>query len=180
MHELLQASASERRRIVDELLRRMFDGLGDDAPNAIVAQAMHSLPPELPDDPSGAQVEAWLELVELLTDPAFGARARALALADAAAELAQPIDIAAIREHAQAALDAGVSPTSEVGQRVLDRIAPGATTQERRRIMRQLAAWSDVRVERYWQLMAVLAQRPAFPPMAAAIDWYVAALRARE
>jgi len=43
-----------------------------DAPGAGIAEGMRRLPPELPDDPTTEQVEAWLELAELgSVTPAF-------------------------------------------------------------------------------------------------------------
>src|SRR6185312_7901974 len=79
MQKLLQASATERRRIVDAFVAQTFAGIADDAPGAMIAKAMRSLPPELPEEPSDAQVEAWLELVGMLNDERFAARVREMA-----------------------------------------------------------------------------------------------------
>ena len=116
--------------------------------------------------------------LSVLNDESFAARTRAMALAGAAAVLPQPIDIPKIREHAQAALDAGLDPASDAAREVLERIVPDKPTAERVALRKQLESFNDVRVERYWELMGILNDRPAFPKVAAAIDWFIAALRA--
>jgi DNA-binding transcriptional MerR regulator len=185
MQKLAQTSAAERQRLIDDFVARAFDGIPADAPGAHIAQAMRwgvrSLPAELPDDPSDAQVDAWIELAALVSEPAFAARVREMALAGAAAVPARPVDMAAIREHAGAALAAGIASDSRAASELVGRIVPNTLTREERvQLRKQLETFNDVRVERYWQLMAALHCRPAFPPLAAACDWFIAALRATE
>jgi DNA-binding transcriptional MerR regulator len=181
MQRLLQASVAERRRIVEEFVGRAFEGIDDKAPGAMVANAMRSLPPELPDEPSDAQGEAWLELLSMLNDQSFAARVREMVTAGAAqTKPPQPVDMAAIRQHAQAALDAGIAASSDAAHAVLERIVPGMPRAERVQLREQLEVFNDVRVERYWELMGVLNNRPPFPKLANAVQWFIAALRARE
>ncbi|MGW0203279.1 MerR family transcriptional regulator, partial [Nonomuraea sp. NPDC003201] len=73
MHKLARLSEDERRRLVDDFLEAAFDGL-DTVPG--FAGIMRSMTPELPDDPSPEQVEAWVELAELAQDPDFRAAVR--------------------------------------------------------------------------------------------------------
>lgn len=180
MQKLLQTSAAERRRIVDAFVERAFEGIDENAPGAMIANAMRSLPPELPEHPSDAHLEAWVELTSMLNDPRFAARVREMATAGAATELPMPVDVQAIRVHAQAAIDAAVDPRSDAGQAVVERIIPGMSSEERVQLRKQLESFNDVRVERYWQLMGILNERPPFPETAAAVDWFIAALRALE
>jgi DNA-binding transcriptional MerR regulator len=185
MQRLAQASATERQRLIDDFVARAFAGIAPDAPGAHIAHAMRwaadGVSPLLPDAPSDAQLDAWIELAALLTEPAFAARVREMAEAGAAAIPAQPIDIAAIREHAGAALAAGVATDSPAAALAVERILPSSpSAQERLALRQRLETFNDVRVERYWQLMAALHDRPAAPAMAAACDWFIAALRARE
>jgi hypothetical protein len=51
---------------------------------------------------------------------------------------------------------------------------------ERVTVRKQLEMFNDVRVERYWELMGVLNDRPPFPKIARPVAWFIAALRARE
>jgi DNA-binding transcriptional MerR regulator len=181
MQKLLQTSAAERRHIVDEFVHRAFAGIPDDAPGAHIAKAMRSVPAELPDDPSDAQIDAWIELAALLAEPAFAARVREMTVAGAAAQLPVPVDVAAIREHAGAALAAGIAPDSADARAVTERVLRDRLgSAERLQLRQQLETFNDVRVERYWQLMAALHNRRAFPPAAAACAWFSEALRAQE
>ena len=53
---------------------------------------MRALPAELPDDPSAEQVDAWIELAELVADRAFQQRARQMALASGPQAAQQALD----------------------------------------------------------------------------------------
>jgi hypothetical protein len=181
MQKLIQTSVAERQRIVDEFVARAFDAIPADAPGAHIANAMRSLPADLPDDPSDVQVDAWLELAVLLADPAFAARVREMTLAGAAAELPVPVDMAAIREQAGAAAAAGIAADSPAAVPVVERVLRQPLDPlERLRLRRQLEMFNDVRVERYWQLMAAMHGRPAAPAIAEACNWFIAALRGTE
>ncbi|MEK8107484.1 hypothetical protein NKG94_24440 [Micromonospora sp. M12] len=72
LHRLAQLTAHERKHLVGDFLDTVFAGLGDQPayPGVIV-----SMTPELPDEPTTEQVEAWLELAELSGTPRSG-RAR--------------------------------------------------------------------------------------------------------
>jgi hypothetical protein len=182
MQKLVQTTAEERRRLVADFVDRAFAGIAADAPGASIAWAMRALPAELPDDPSDAHVEAWIELGELLADPSFATRVREMALASASASAPQqPFDMQPLREHAGAALAAGVDPRSPAAAAIVDRIvSPGASRERRRELRQRLETYNDVRVERYWQLMGVLNDRPPSPALAAACAWFIEALRATE
>ena len=184
MHKMARLSARERQQIVDQFVEGVFAGIDPDAPGAGIAAAMRQMPAELPDDPSAEQVDAWLELAELVQDPSFQARARQMAVAGAAgARYAAPpaaaADPAAVVEHAGAALAAGVAPASSQAKAVLDRIVPAdAPAEQRARLLEGLETFTDARVERYWQLMGIINGRPPFAPMVPAFQWVIEALRA--
>jgi hypothetical protein len=62
---------------------------------------------------------------------------------------------------------------------VLDRIVPPDTPAERRAaILKRLETFTDARVERYWQLLAIINGQPAPPPAVPSFQWLIAALRA--
>jgi hypothetical protein len=82
-------------------------------------------------------------------------------------------------EHAGQAVAAGVDPASSAGQAVLGRIVtPGTPAGQRAAILRQLETFTDARVERYWQLLAILNGQPVPPSVVPAFEWLIAALRA--
>ncbi|HZD38549.1 MAG TPA: MerR family transcriptional regulator, partial [Actinomycetes bacterium] len=67
-------SAEERRRLIDDFADEVFSGLGADA--GLVAHLRQA--PDLPEDPTPEQVDAWIELAELVSDPAFRRRIRSM------------------------------------------------------------------------------------------------------
>ncbi len=172
MHKMARLSARERQSIIDTFVDRTFEGVDGGG----IEQAMRRLPAELPDDPTPSQVDAWVELAELVQDPSFGRRVREMAVAGTT----QPPghDPQAVLEHAGAAVSAGTAPGSAAGKEILDRIVPADMPAESRRELREgLERFTDARVERYWQLMGVINDRPPFPPAVPAFEWLIEALR---
>ncbi|MEO3746612.1 MerR family transcriptional regulator [Plantactinospora sp. B5E13] len=180
MNRLARLSAAERQRMIDEFVDRAFEGIDPEAPGAGIAHAMRQLPAELPAEPTTEQVDAWLELAELVGDPDFQLRARQMAVAGATSGGGAPsFDPALVAEHAGAALRDGVAPESAQGRQVRDLIVgTGMSEEERLRAADELATFTDRRVERYWQLMGVLHGRPPFPSVVPAWEWLIVALRA--
>ncbi|HEY2286538.1 MAG TPA: MerR family transcriptional regulator [Streptosporangiaceae bacterium] len=198
MHKLAQLSARERQQLIDDFVDGVFAGTDPGAPGAGIASGMRQLPADLPDDPAPEQVNAWIELAELVTDEDFRQRARSMALAgqqgttasgqakaaspgedaNPAGGTSQP-DYQAVIQHAGQAAAQSIAPGSAEGQAVLDRIVtPGIPAAQRSAILRQLETFTDARVERYWQLLAILNGQPAPPSAVPAFEWLIAALRA--
>ena len=180
MNDLARLSAEQRQQMIDEFVDATFRDIAPDAPGAGIAQAMRTMPAGLPDDPTTEQVEAWIELAELVGEPSFRARAREMATegAQGAAE-DMPVDPSAVLEHAGAALAEGVEPGTPSARAVLDRLVPAdLDAAGRAALADRLATFSDRRVERYWQLLGVLNGWPQRPPSVPAFEWLVAALRA--
>jgi DNA-binding transcriptional MerR regulator len=198
MHKLAQLSARERQQLIDDFVDGVFAGTDPGAPGAGIASGMRQLPADLPEDPAPGQVNAWIELAELVTDEDFRQRARSMALAgqhgttaSGQAEAASPgedaspaggtsqPDYQAVIQHAGQAAAHSIAPGSAEGQAVLDRIVtPGTPAAQRSAILRQLETFTDARVERYWQLLAILNGQPAPPSAVPAFEWLIAALRA--
>jgi DNA-binding transcriptional MerR regulator len=195
MHRLAQLSADERRRIVAEFVDDVFDGL--DAHPGIVAR-MRAATPELPDDPTDEQIAAWIELAELAADDNFRARIRQMAQRsadDRAAPGADPDPAAAdaqrvaavVAERAGAALRDGIDPASDAAWPLVDELVGVYADGHERKDGREFRAWlcelietfGDRRVERYWQLLAVMNGWPTQPSSMPAWEWLLAGLRAR-
>jgi DNA-binding transcriptional MerR regulator len=181
MHKLARLSAQERQQIIDAFVDGLFEGVAADAPALGIARDMRRLPADLPDDPAPEQVDAWVELAELVADADFRQRARSMALAGPAAGEPEPAapDYQAVMEHTGPALAQGIAPGSPAGQAVLDRVVgPDAPAGRRARILRQLETFTDAQVERYWQLLAIVNGQPPPPSVVPNFDWLIAALRA--
>jgi DNA-binding transcriptional MerR regulator len=182
VHELATLSARERQQLIDGFVERAFEGVPEDAPGAGIAAGMRTLPAELPEDPTPEQVGAWLELARLVADPAFADRVREMALAGAGATPEEPdalgADAGRMVSLGRRALASAVVPGSPAAEAlVVEWLGEGAG--RRRQVADRLATFTDARVERYWQLLGVLNGWPPFEPSVPAVDWWIAALRAR-
>jgi DNA-binding transcriptional MerR regulator len=180
MNDLARLSAAERQQMLDEFVDATFAGTDPDAPGAGIANNMRILPTELPDEPTTEQVEAWVELAELVNDPAFRARAREMAVAGSQADPDPPqFDPAPIVEHAGAAVAAGTAPGSSEGQAILARIIePGMDAAARDQLADTIDTFTDRRVARYWDLLGILNGWGRAPSQIEPFEWFIAALRA--
>ena len=190
MHKLARLSAQERQRIIDDFVTEVFQGVDPGSPAMGVARGMRQMPAELPDDPAPEQVEAWIELGELVADESFRRRARDMALAgpqaagpqagsQSSSQAGERVDHQLVAEHAGRALAAGIAPGSREGKAVLDQIVPpGTPPAERARLAATLETFTDTRVERYWQLLAIINGWLQPPSAVPAFEWLIEALRA--
>jgi len=180
VHEMARLTAQERQRMIDEFVATTFEGIDPQAPGAHIAESMRRMPAELPDDPSPEQVEAWVELAELVRDDDFRQRVRQMAVNGARGTAEPPaFDPALVTTHAGAAVAAGVAPESPEGRATLEQIIdPALPAERRRRLADEVDTFTDRRVERYWQLLGTLNGWPAVPSAVPAFEWFAAALRA--
>lgn len=190
MHKLAKLSENERRRLIDDFLGAVFDGLDDHPAFAAVAR---SLTPELPESPEAEQVEAWVELAELFQDPGFRSTMQGMAR-DLATDRAPDgstglprILATAVRSQVIPALAAGVEPAAPEAEPIVTALAahyahilglPDDTTL-RRRLVSRLETMDDPRRDRYLLLLAVINGWPAPESLSPVLDWTVRALRAR-
>lgn len=190
MHKLARLSDEERRRIITDFIDESFAGLDIDPG---FEAKMRSALPELPDDPEPEQVDAWVELAELVGDPGFRAAVRRMAEAQAA-EIEQggyPEDPARLGrltgEKIAAAIENGIEPGSDAARPIVDELvaayarAYGATddTEFRRELLRRTEIGTDRRAERYWQLLAIINGWPVWPAMTPSFEWFIEALRSQ-
>lgn len=180
MSDLTTLTAEERRRILEDYLDAVF---GEET--SPVADRLRTGAPELPDDPTAEQVAAWVELAQLLRDPGYVQASRRMAerarVGDTAPDGGQAA-AAAVREHAGAAVRAGVDPGSPGALAVIERVeALAPDGGDRADLAEQLEAFTDRRVFRYWTLVGIIngwAQAPVSENSADAWEWYAKALRA--
>ncbi|WP_072475830.1 MerR family transcriptional regulator [Amycolatopsis australiensis] len=191
MNRLASMSDEERKRLVDEFWDEIVSGLEVDEE---FYRRMRAGKPELPDDPSPEQLEAWIEFAELIQDADFRALIRGMSEQQSAqiksGEFKQPADAwrdnwNAWMARAQEALDAGQSPTSESGQTLAAEIAAASARPDqdpssaefRAELADRFAAGGDPRAERYWELLGIINGWPPFPTTRPAVDFMIAALR---
>ncbi|WP_435106993.1 MerR family transcriptional regulator [Nocardiopsis synnemataformans] len=68
MHKLVSMTDEEREQVVDDFWNDV--GAGLDVPEGFVDR-LRTMRPVLPADPTAAQLEAWIELADLVRDPEF-------------------------------------------------------------------------------------------------------------
>jgi len=191
MNRVVQATAEERRRLISEFLDSIFEGIPVDPD---FAARMRSVTPELPDDPTDEQVDAWIELAELVADPDFRSLLRRMGEGSFSPDTPKPMPVGEaagrlaklVTERAGAAEQAGVDPASAQARPVVDELvreyaaAVDRSDDEayRRELLDALELAVDPRPERYWQLMAIINGWPPFPPATPAFGWFAQALRA--
>ncbi len=183
MHELAKLSAAQRRRLLEEFVAEAFEGADPESPGAGIAERMRRLPTELPDEPTTEQVDAWIELAELVRDPEFRARCRQMALAGAERDQTEsPVEHERVLAVVTSDVVDGTTPDSSAAAEVLaDLGVAGLSAEQKHEAAEVIEMFSDHRVERYWQLWAVLNGYPSFSgsrSSTAAYAWLVAALRA--
>ncbi|WP_158603020.1 MerR family transcriptional regulator [Jiangella rhizosphaerae] len=191
MNRLAHLSAAERQQIIDDYWESAFEGLDTDP---AFAERMRSVRVDLPDDPTPAQVEAWVELAELVQDPSYRARVRQMAEAGASSGSASagpaPAEMAlyeSVTELVTPLRSADVAPGSPEGRLVVDQLAPRFAHARgvadgadfRRELGEQIALFSDRRVERYWELVGIINGWPREQVRSgsvATMEWFAQAL----
>ena len=102
------------------------DTFGDTNANPELVAMLRAMRPELPDDPEPHQVEAWVELAELVQDADFRASVRRMAEYQAAERDAGDRtglhhDLSDyVRQRVAAALTAGIDPAGSTVAPILD------------------------------------------------------------
>jgi DNA-binding transcriptional MerR regulator len=192
LNKLAQLSDAERRRMIEDFLDDAFGGLDVDPK---FEQGMRSAMPELPDEPTTAQVEAWVELAELVAQPDFRRRIREMAERAAedragggADDYARAGEVTArtVASRAGEAVAAGTDPASAEAAPVVDELVQayagfrgGSDGPELRRwLVDMIDTFADPRAERYWQLLAIINGWPPVPSSVPAWEWFLAGLRA--
>lgn len=171
-------TTEERKAVIERFYERVSEGVPID--DTWKRQMMAASTPKLPDEPSPEQLDAWIELAEIVQAEDFIKKMR-----DAAAETWNAgFDLAAhqrVSQEANAAaralLDRGVPPTDDAARPVVERMVAGlAAAQGKtddadyRRTLREQTQNHDPRASRYWELVAILKGEP--PRGGQSEEWY--------
>jgi hypothetical protein len=128
----------------------------------VIRERMRTMAVDLPDEPTPEQVDAWVELAELLQDPAFRAHMRAVAESDAAGRS---------RDACR-----GVAPKSPEAERILRELIGDADPAA---VLERLRYGANDKVARYRELLTVVKGQESASAHRAEFAWVVAALEAR-
>ena len=203
---LARLDAAERRALLEHFWDRVLVASEGASPGSQVDEVAASFrlagTPELPDEPTPEQLDAWLELAELAADEDFQQQTRenatwiwresgrtpdAAALAEWEALMNAPD--AALTLAARAARE-GMAPDNARAAPVVTRFVADWAQLLRRRdgpafrkwLLEQIEAHIDPRAARYWTLVGIIRGFPDPPPevreRTAAYEWALEALRA--
>ncbi|MFD8811885.1 MerR family transcriptional regulator [Streptomyces sp. NPDC059627] len=130
MHQLVSMSDDDRDRLIDRFWDFVTDGL-DVRPSYV--ERLHNLRPHLPEEPSTEQLEAWIELAEIVQDEEFRTELRDFFHRTFGTEqgrlMASPEMTARVERHrkllleARASQQAGVPATSPQARDIAERVA---------------------------------------------------------
>lgn len=178
INKLASLSAAERRQIIDDFTAEVFEGL-DPSP---ARSPRWTAGTELPDDPSAEQVEAWIELAELVADTTFRELMRQVTDIGVQIQTGQlPVDVGRAQEEAEAARQRGVPPDSAEAAEVVAEIFAGNPARTRlAELLARLPTATDTRIERYWQLTALISGTGPFSSPLPAFRWLASALDASQ
>lgn len=190
MHKIARMSDTERTRMIEDFVDTVF---GDLDANPELVQLLRSATPDLPDDATPDQVEAWIELAELTQDPDFRASIRRMAEYQAAERAAGDTttlhhDLTTlVRTRITQAIADGITPESPAADPILAHLAAEYATTFSKPDDEALRTWlwhrleiaADPRVERYWRLLATINRWPEPEALGPVFDWFLRALRSR-
>ena len=130
MHKLVSMSDDDRDRLITEFWDFVTAGL-DVHPSYV--ERLHNLRPHLPEEPATEQLEAWIELAEIVQDEEFRTKMRAYFHRIFGTEkgklMTSPEMVARIERHrqllleAKAAQQAGVAADSPQAREIAERVA---------------------------------------------------------
>ncbi|MCT9111339.1 MerR family transcriptional regulator [Streptomyces mirabilis] len=179
MNKLARLSAAERKRIMEEFVEELFHGL--DSVDPAIQERMRSTAVDLPQEPTPEQVDAWVELAEMVQDPEFRAQMRTVVEFNAAEQehaavagrsLWFPMRMLQLGTEARAR---GIAPESPEAAALLREVLGDGDPAA---VLARMESASNDRLARYRELLSTV--KGARTPSAhrAEFGWVVAALRA--
>ena len=174
-------SNEERKKVVERFYAKVMDGFP--AARDWMKNMVEASVPDLPEDATAEQLDAWVELATILEDPSFVASMRAGA-SDFWSKDVDPVALEKIRgEFLVAAAEArgrGVEPKSEEAATVVRRFIGKMAVfygEPEERVTARMRAQYDRRAERYWELVAIMKGEPKPEGQFADWKWFGEAMR---
>ncbi|MFF0690689.1 MerR family transcriptional regulator [Streptomyces albogriseolus] len=180
MNRLARLSAAERARILDDFTTEIFQGLDTADPD--IRNRLRFAAADLPDDPTPEQVDAWVELVELIQEPEFRAAMRRMIefnAADRGPNVPTGSSLWFMSRLIRSAGDAlrdGVEPGTPRAAAVLRDLIGDADPAA---VLKRLQAVADPRLNRYRELSAVVNGWDRPSARTEEFGWVVAALESQ-
>ncbi|HZA19865.1 MAG TPA: MerR family transcriptional regulator [Actinomycetota bacterium] len=186
LHAVTRLSNEERKAVIERFYRQVAEGIRVD--EDWMRSMIDASAPRLPDEPSKQQLDAWIELSEIVSDPTFLEAMRK----DAAQSWGGGLDLDASRKAsgeataaAREALDRGVAPDSDEAGAIAERMVVASAAAMGREPDAAFRAWMldkyanhDPRASRYWVLVGIINDQPQMAGPVEEWEWLVAALTA--
>ncbi|PJE98322.1 MerR family transcriptional regulator [Streptomyces carminius] len=154
VNKLARLSTDERRKIVEDFMKEVSGEL-EGAPD--MGERLRRSPLELPDNPSAEQVDAWLELAELIRDPDFRTRMRRMLALNAPGRPGSSIWFTRhVVEVVGEAREREVAPAGHEASAVLTRLFHDA---DRAEVLAALRAGLAADVRRFHRLLSLVRGR---------------------
>jgi DNA-binding transcriptional MerR regulator len=182
MNRLARLSAQERKQIIEDFVTEVFGGLDADP---VLKEKLRLTAPELPDDPTPEQVDAWVELAELVGDPGFRRRMRKMVEyhAESRAQCGPAQEPGAyqwftrkVTGQVGEARQRGIAPDSPEAAQVVDRLLEGADAARRAYVRERLESGLDSQSERYHRLLAAVNGEQPRPSHGSDLEWLMTAI----
>lgn len=154
----------DRRKLIERFFASVYEGLPVDP--GMIESLMEASMPSLPDEPTAEQLDAWIELAEIVSDPRFVEWKRGLektwveSVVDMAAESKANEEATA---QAREAIDSGVAPASTEAVGIVERYLTASAAARGRELNDEFRAELrleyekyDPREARYWELVAII------------------------
>ncbi|WP_371678591.1 MerR family transcriptional regulator [Streptomyces sp. NBC_01276] len=186
VHRLATLSRTERHRLVTDFVDDAFTDLHN---NPEFVTLMRSALPELPEEPTPEQVDAWVELAGLFRTAEFRDAIRRTA-EDQVEELSRG-DVHALHEALDRAMRerideagragllpapaAGTFPADPLGDLYARAFERAAESDLPRWLLARLRTGADPLVQRYWRLLATVNGWPPSPTLAPVHSWFTGA-----
>jgi len=177
-------SNEERKAVIERFYEKVAEGIPID--QQWMRSMIEASTPKLPDDPTPAQIDAWLELAEIVSAPKFVESLRANAK-----EVWKPgFDMGAMRAAndrvlagAADARQRGVLPESDEAKAIIDSYLEGLARasgsdpldSKFRAGLRERFERQDPRASRYWELVGILNGKHEMSGRTEEWRWIVAA-----
>ncbi|MFI9840020.1 MerR family transcriptional regulator [Nonomuraea sp. NPDC051941] len=176
LHALGRLGAAEMEILLDEFVDEVGGGI--EGRHEWLTQMRDAMLPELPEEPTVAQLDAWLELADLLADEDYRDSLRRQNTEfweeDRDFDAWHEMNAQIMRE-ALTASRAGIEPGSPESEPILDRIL-AVMGQSREELLRTFDE-HDPRAARLWELVSIIEDRPWPPEQTIAYGWIEATLR---
>jgi DNA-binding transcriptional MerR regulator len=180
MNRLARLSAAERKQIIDEFKEEVF---GDLDIEPCLRDRLHTLSVELPDDPTPDQVDAWIELAELVLDPGFRVRFRTWMKLNTPAPGRHRPPGASIwwaRQIVQTVEEIRKRGVAPEGPEAAEAVCELFGDAERTGALRSLEAGIEAGAEHYRRLVARVRGQESSPDATEDLEWLARALHAAD